>query len=187
MKIKALAVFCGSKYGNDPIFAEHAKQVGTILADNGISLIYGGGSKGLMGAIADTIVDRKGMVSGVIPQVLVDSEHQHQGITQLLVVEDMHARKKKLYELCDAALILAGGVGTLDELFEIITWNQLSIHDKKIFLLNSNGFYNHLISHLKKMEKEDFLYEPLSNYLNIIEQPEQLIPLVKELPVTTLK
>jgi len=115
-----------------------------------------------------------GKVIGVIPQVLVEWERQHTGISELFIVDDMHIRKKKMYELCDAAIILPGGFGTLDELFEMVTWNQLSIHDKIIFILNSDGFYNHLISHIDKMQEENFLYEAARKRIIILDAPAEL-------------
>ncbi|MGZ3897894.1 MAG: LOG family protein [Flavisolibacter sp.] len=173
-KINKAAIFCGSKMGNRPLYEEAARELAGILAEKGIELIYGGGRNGIMGAVADTVMEAKGIVRGVIPQVLTRWEHQHDGITELLVVEDMHVRKRKLYELCDAAIILPGGFGTLDELFEILTWNQLSIHDKKIFLLNTGGFYDHLLAHLRHMAEEGFLYGKLETVLTVLEQPQEL-------------
>ena len=174
MKIQSVAVFCGSKNGSNPLYAQHAAVVGRILAEQNIALIYGGGSKGLMGSLADAMLAANGRVIGIIPTLLVEWEHQHLGITELTVVEDMHIRKKKMYELCDAAIILPGGFGTLDELFEMVTWNQLSIHDKKIFILNSGGFYDALLRHIDKLRTEGFLYEAPSNAFTILEDPTTL-------------
>ena len=174
MQIKSLAVFCGSKTGNDPRYVRDARMIGKIIAEANVKLIYGGGGKGIMGAVADAVMQHGGKVAGVIPQGLVDKEHQHKNITELTVVDDMHERKKMLYELCDAAIILPGGFGTLDELFEILTWNQLSIHDKSIFILNTNGFYDHLISHIKVSDTQGFLYDPPQEII-ILEEPLQLI------------
>ena len=171
-KINKLAIFCGSKMGNNDLYIQHAKELAGILAENKIELIYGGGRNGLMGAVADTVMENGGIVRGVIPQVLLGWEHQHEGISELLVVDDMHIRKRKLYDLCDAAVILPGGFGTLDELFEILTWNQLAIHDKKIFILNSGGFYDHLIAHMQHLETEGFLYGKLSEVLTILHHPQ---------------
>lgn len=174
MMIQSLAVFCGSKKGNNPLFTQHAKELGTLLVQNKITLIYGGGSKGIMGVLADAMMEQNGTVIGVIPRILVEWEHQHEGITDLVVVEDMHSRKKRMYDLCDAALILPGGFGTLDELFEMVTWNQLAIHNKKIFLLNSENYFEHLIRHLYRMEEEGFLYEKVENRVVILKTPAEL-------------
>ena len=158
MPIRSIAVFCGSKTGKNPLFEAHTKELGHLLANKDITLIYGGGNKGLMAAIANSVLEKNGKVIGIIPKMLSDLEHKHDGLTELLVVETMHIRKQMLYEKCDAAIILPGGYGTLDEVFEMLTWNQLSIHDKKIFFMNSGGFYDHLIAHIQMMDKENFLY-----------------------------
>jgi uncharacterized protein (TIGR00730 family) len=175
MQINSIAVFCGSKNGNNPIYAEHAAELGKILAKKNITLIYGGGNSGVMGAIANAMMDSGGKVIGIIPQKLVEWEHQHENITELSIVEDMHVRKKKMYELCDAAIILPGGVGTLDEFFEIVTWNMLSIHDKKIYIVNSANYFDHMLKHLEYMEKEGFLYESVTSQVTIIKTPGELV------------
>ena len=174
MAIKSLAVFCGSKPGNNPMYLQHAKELGHILAQKNIMVVYGGANKGIMGALANAVLEKQGKIIGVMPKVLVDWEHQHSGLTELHEVADMHVRKAMLYEKCDAAIILAGGYGTMDELFEMLTWNQLSIHDKKIFILNTSGFYDHLIMHLKKMEEEKFLYDNILERITIISSPQEL-------------
>jgi hypothetical protein len=173
--IHSLAVFCGSKNGNTPLYIQHAVQLGKILAENNVTLVYGGGSVGIMGTIADTVMNHGGKAIGVIPQVLVDWERQHNSLSELLVVDDMHSRKKTMYELCDAAIILPGGFGTLDELFEMVTWNQLSIHDKQIYILNSGGYYKHLLAHIQQMQQENFLYEAAQQRLTVINEPAELI------------
>ncbi len=175
MSIKSIAVFCGSKPGSNPLFTRHAKQLGYLLAEKNITLIYGGGNKGIMGEIANAVLEKNGKVIGIIPKLLTEWEHQHHGISELHEVADMHTRKRMLYEKCDAAIILPGGYGTMDELFEILTWNQLNIHDKKIIIMNSGGFYDHLILHLKAMESENFLYHKIVDKLTIVKRPEELI------------
>ena len=172
--IKKLAIFCGSKSGSNILYAKHAEELAFLLAKYNIELIYGGGKTGLMGIVADTVMANGGIVRGVIPQVLVDWEHQHDKISELFVVEDMHIRKRKMYELCDGAIILPGGFGTLDELFEILTWNQLSIHDKKIFLLNTEGFYNKLLEHLQFLESEGFLWGNLKDKIVLLTSPSEI-------------
>ena len=157
-----------------------AAELGKILAEQKVTIIYGGGKKGLMGSIADNALQFGGIVKGVIPQVLADWEQQHDTITELMIVEDMHQRKRKLYELCDAALILPGGFGTLDEMFEIITWNQLSIHDKRIFVLNSGGFYDYLLAHLQQLKEEGFLYSELEECITIINEPGDIVKHLKD-------
>lgn len=175
MQFKSVAVFCGSRLGNDPLYEQHARELGKLLGEKGITLVYGGGNVGLMGVIADAAIAAGGQVIGVIPDVLVQWERQHTGITQLHVVADMHVRKKMMYDLCDAAIVLPGGNGTMDELFEMLTWNALNIHDKKIILLNSAGYYNHLIGHINHTQLQGFLYEDWRRHFAVYATPLELI------------
>lgn len=174
MKIEAVAVFCGSKTGKNPVFDQHAAELGKYISMLNMKLVYGGGKKGLMGTVADAVLAQGGKVMGVIPKILIEWEHQHEGLTELAIVPDMHTRKRMMYEMCDAAVVLPGGFGTLDELFEMVTWNQLKIHDKKIYILNSAGYYNHLINHLKLMQKEGFLYETVAERIIVCETPVEI-------------
>ena len=175
MNDRSFAVFCGSKSGLDSQLAAHAKQLGELMAQNSIQLIYGGGNTGLMGVVANAVMDNGGKVIGVIPEILLEWEAGHQGITELIVVKDMHVRKKMMYERCDVAIVLPGGNGTLDEMFEMLTWNTLNIHDKKIVLLNTNGFYNHLIAHIKNMFDQGFLYANWEERLIVCDDPTEVI------------
>lgn len=174
MSIQSLAVFCGSRTGNNPVFARHAQELGMLLAQKSIRLIYGGGSAGLMGLIADEVMRGGGKVTGIIPKLLVEWEVEHRGITELIVCDDMHERKQKIYSRADAAVVMPGGFGTLDELFEIVTWNQLTIHDKSIFILNSDGFYDALLAHIEKMKAEGFLYEEAIKRIFYLKEPSDL-------------
>lgn len=158
MQVQNVAVFCGSRSGNNPQYEADAKQLGKALAETGRNIVYGGGNKGIMGAVANAALQNGGTVKGVIPRILLEWEVQHTSLTELIVTEDIHQRKKMMYDLCDAAVILPGGYGTLDELFEMLTWNQLNIHSKKILMLNTAGFFQHLYAHLEKMEADEFLY-----------------------------
>lgn len=173
MAIQSLAVFCGSKNGTNPVFSAHAAELGKLMAKNNIRLVYGGGSAGLMGIIADSVMQEGGSVTGIIPKLLLEWEVQHRGITELIISDDMHERKRRIYSISDAALILPGGFGTLDELFEIVTWNQLTIHDKQIYILNSGGFYDHLIRHIETMKAEGFLYEEAIKRIHVISTPAE--------------
>ena len=175
MSIQSIAVFCGSQNGKSSIYTKHAAQLGKLLAENNVTVIFGGGSKGLMGTVADHCMENGGKVVGIIPKVLVEWERQHKHITELIVTDNMHIRKRTIYSMCDAAMILPGGFGTLDELFEILTWNQLSIHDKKIFILNSDGFYDHLIKHIHHIGEEQFLYEKEEKRFHVLNEPSELI------------
>jgi uncharacterized protein (TIGR00730 family) len=179
MSIQTVAVFCGSKDGRDSQFLKEAIAFGSLLGAAGMNLVYGGGNKGLMGAVANGAMDAGVKVIGVIPELLIAWEHQHEGITELHVVADMHVRKKMMYDLCDAALILPGGNGTLDELFEMLTWNTLKIHDKKIILLNCNGFYDHLVAHMHKMQAQGFLYENVDHRLLVVKTAEEAMKLLQ--------
>lgn len=172
---KRIAVFCGSKTGNNPLFIQEAAELGKLIADNQMSLVYGGGKVGLMGAVADGVLNNNGKVIGVIPEVLLKWEQQHLGLTELKVVRDMHTRKRMMYELCDAAITLPGGHGTLDEMFELITWNTLDIHDKKIILLNTAGFFDHLIFHIKNMQQQGFLYEDWQKRISVCDSAASVI------------
>ncbi len=175
MSITSVAVFCGSKSGNNPLFEKEARELGYLLAAKKITLIYGGGNKGIMGALANAVLKKHGKVTGIIPSILKDREHHHEGITELIIVDNMHTRKKMLYEKCDAAIILPGGYGTMDEFFEMVTWNQLSIHDKKIFILNTAGFYDHLLAQVIVMQNEAFLYDKIEDKLVVLSSPEDLL------------
>jgi uncharacterized protein (TIGR00730 family) len=175
MTTARLAVFCGSRSGTDPVYEQDAYTLGKLMAERGIGLVYGGGNKGLMGAVANAVMDHGGHVTGVIPQLLTEWEAQHEGITDLRVVPDMHARKKMMYECCDAAIILPGGNGTMDELFEMLTWNTLKIHSKKIALLNSGGYYDSLIAYMDTMYSKGFLYTEWRERLLVCDTPEVAI------------
>jgi len=175
MSYQSVAVFCGSKDGNNELYVLHAQQLGAALAKVNIALVYGGGNKGLMGATANAVLANNGKVIGIIPEVLVAWEHAHHELTELHVVNDMHSRKKMMYELSEAIIILPGGNGTMDELFEVLTWNQLQIHDKKIILLNSAGYYNHLLGHMNHMQLQGFLYENWRDNMVVCETPQDVI------------
>lgn len=177
MAIRSIAVFCGSKNGRDERFTAEAQRLGAWMASQQIKLIYGGGNVGLMGTVANAAMEQGGNVVGVIPQVLDAREVSHKTITELLIVGDMHTRKRKMYELCDAAIVLPGGYGTLDELFEMITWNNLSIHDKNIYILNINGFYDHLLAHIEIMLQNGFLYENPLHRITVVKSVAELISL----------
>ncbi|AYD48175.1 LOG family protein [Arachidicoccus soli] len=175
--ISSVAIFCGSQNGKNPIYLQHAKTLGTLLAQNNIHIVYGGGNAGIMGAIANSCLDNGGQVTGIIPRMLVEKEHAHTQLSQIHIVEDMHTRKQMMYSLCEAILILPGGNGTLDEMFETITWNVLNIHNKRIILLNTAGFYDALIKHMEIMRQEGFLYTP--NKVILCNSPEEIIERLK--------
>lgn len=152
----SLCVFCGSGSVSD-FYLNQGKKLGTELAKRKIRLIYGGASIGVMGAVADGCLEEGGEVVGVIPKHLVDWEIAHKNLTKLHIVDSMHSRKELMYNLSNAFVAIYGGMGTLDELCEIVTWRQLKCHEKPIFLFNDNGFYNYLIKHFVHIQKEGFL------------------------------
>jgi uncharacterized protein (TIGR00730 family) len=155
--VKRLCVFCGSSAGSDPAFAEATRALGTALAQAGIGLVYGGGRAGLMGMVADAALAAGGEVIGVIPQALVDKELAHRACTELHVVPSMHARKAMMADLADGFVALPGGIGTLEELFEVWTWAQLGDHAKPVALLNVARFYDTLLAFLDEIETKGFL------------------------------
>ncbi|WP_232697393.1 LOG family protein [Brevibacillus daliensis] len=157
--MKRLAVFCGSSSGACSSYTEGAILIGKELARREITLVYGGASVGIMGAVADTVLQEGGQVIGVMPQLLIDREISHQNVTEMFIVSSMHERKAKMAELADGFLALPGGPGTLEEFFEIFTWAQIGLHQKPFGLLNVNHYYDPLIALLQHMVKEQFLQE----------------------------
>ena len=151
--LRRVCVFCGSKHGVRPEYTEAARAMGTALAAGGIDLVYGGGSIGLMGVVADAVLDAGGEVIGVIPEHMSDREIAHYGLTDLRIVGSMHERKALMYELSDGFVALPGGLGTLEELFEITTWSQLGLHAKTTALLDVDGFYGPLVGFLDQLVK----------------------------------
>lgn len=152
-----LCIFCGAHAGTNPAYRRLAADVAQALVARGFGLVYGGGRVGLMGSLADAMLERGGEVIGVIPRGLASDEIAHSGIEELRVVETMHERKALMAELSDAFIALPGGYGTMDEFHEILTWRQLRIHDKPIGLLNSNGYYDHLLALYARMRDEGFI------------------------------
>ncbi len=157
--MKKICVYCGANPGNVPIFAEVAASVGKLLANEGIGLVYGGGAVGLMNTVALATLEAGGEVIGVIPEALMNLELARKDLTALHVTSDMHSRKAKMAELSDGFIALPGGFGTLDELFEMITWGQLGFHKKPIGLLNMNGFYDPLLTMVDHMMSAGFVRE----------------------------
>lgn len=155
--MKRVCVFCGSSEGRDPRYHEAAALVGRSLAERGLGLVYGGGGIGLMKVVADAVLDRGGSVIGVIPVGLAVREVAHRGVAEMRVVPSMHARKAMMAELADAFLVLPGGFGTFEELFESVTWAQLGIHRKPIGLLNVGGYFHHLVTFLDHAVAEGFV------------------------------
>lgn len=175
MTLRSICVFCGASPGANPVYAEAAAALGRELAQRGMTLVYGGGEVGLMGVVADAALAAGGEVIGVIPQSLQDSEIGHRGLTRLEVVEGMHARKARMAELADAFIALPGGLGTLEELFEVWTWGQLGYHGKPLGLLEVNGFYAKLIGFLDHLVDERFVRRQHRGMLQVRETPQDLL------------
>lgn len=159
VQLRGVAVYCGSNHGTEPDYAEVAERLGTLLAQRGIHLVYGGGKVGLMGVVADAVLAGGGSVTGVIPQHLWDKEVGHDGLTELLIVDSMHERKLAMADRADAFIALPGGVGTFEELFEAITWTQLGIQEKPVGLLDVAGFYRPLLDFLDQTVQRGFVRE----------------------------
>src|SRR5688500_10919379 len=155
--MRRLAVYCGSSPGADPAFADAARALGVEMARRGIGLVYGGGRLGMMGIVADSVLDSGGEAYGVIPQALIDLEVAHTGLTELHIVDTMHERKALMTDLTDAFVAIPGGVGTLDELFEAWSWNALGYHAKPFALLNVNGFWDGMIGFLDHVTTSGFM------------------------------
>ncbi len=164
-KAFSLCVYCGSRPGHTAAFAEVARQVGEWIGQQGGQLVYGGGHNGLMGVVADATLAAGGRVIGVIPKALVEKEWAHRGCTELHVVNTMHERKRIMAEHADAFLALPGGIGTLEEFFEVWTWRQLGYHDKPIGLLNQNGYYDHLLAFLASSVNDGFMSDSLTSLI----------------------
>jgi len=173
-KINSISIFCASSEGTDKKIAKDAYEVGVFLAENNIELIFGGSKLGLMGVVAQGVLDHKGKVTGVIPEFLKTVEVAHTELTNLITTEDMHGRKLKMHDLSDGFIALPGGFGTLEEFFEILTWAQLGLHKKPIGILNSNGYYDDLIEMMHKMVRKGLLKEDNLNLVLIDESMDGL-------------
>ncbi|MDH4454496.1 MAG: TIGR00730 family Rossman fold protein [Verrucomicrobiota bacterium] len=174
-KLRRICVYCGSNAGNDPAHRAAAHDLGAFLAHSGIGLVYGGGNVGLMGAVADGALSQNGEVIGVIPKSLMEKELGHGGVTELHVVTSMHERKQMMVDLSDGFIALPGGFGTLDELFETLTWLQLSFHDKPVGLLNVGGFFDGLIEFIDHMSRSGFLKPEHARCVLVENDPNQLL------------
>lgn len=177
-KIKRIAVFCGASSGTDPAMAIAAARLAELIAASGIGIVYGGGHVGLMGVVADAGLEAGGEVIGVIPGFMIEKELAHERLTELITVRDMHERKIRMHELSDAVVALPGGFGTMDELFEMLTWRQLGIHEKPIGLLNLKGFYDSLLAQAARMERDGFLHG--RTRIIALTEPEELVNAILE-------
>lgn len=173
--IKKVCVYCSSSSKIDKQYIEAGKDLGRILAKHNLELVYGGGSVGLMGVLADTVLENGGKVIGVIPEFMCEVEWQHKGITELILTKNMHERKEKMAQMTDAIVALPGGCGTLEELLEIITWKQLGIHSLPIVIVNTNNYYKHLIAQLQQSADEMFMRPEHLKMWQVVNSPKELI------------
>jgi uncharacterized protein (TIGR00730 family) len=176
--IRNICVYCGSSPGRNPAHVEAARRLGRLMAEAGIGLVYGGGGLGLMGEIATSVLARGGRVTGIIPEFLSEKEHMLREVTELIVVSDMHERKKLMFDRSDAFVAMPGGIGTLEELVEQLTWAQLGRHAKPIVLLNGEGFWKPFLGLLGHMKDEGFIRPEMGVRVLTADQPEQVIPTI---------
>lgn len=181
-ELRSVCVFCGSRFGENPEYKEAAHNLGVALAEAGLQLVYGGSNVGLMGTVADAAMQAGGSVIGVIPKFLLEREVGHRDLTELHIVESMHERKAKMASLADSFAILPGGIGTLEEMFEVWTWNQLHLHGKPLALLNTAGYYDRLISFMDHMVSEDFLKQEPRDAMIVADTPEVLVSNLRNAP-----
>ncbi len=170
-----ICVFCGASNGNDPVYRSYAEKTGRFFSEQRITLVYGGGRVGLMGAVADGVLSGGGTAIGVMPRALVEREIAHPGLSELIVVESMHERKAKMAEMASAFIALPGGLGTLEEFFEQWTWAQLGIHHKPCALLNTKGYYTPIVTLLGKMVAEGFVKQVYADMLILEETIEPIV------------
>ncbi|MEM8897028.1 MAG: TIGR00730 family Rossman fold protein [Bacteroidota bacterium] len=175
MSFSSLCIFCGSNPGKKSVYADGARALGSLMAEQKIKLVYGGGKIGLMGIIADTLLEKGGEVIGVIPDFLMKKEVGHTGIQEMHVVKTMHERKYLMSEIADGFIAMPGGFGTLDELAEILTWAQLGLHQKPIGILNIDGYFDGLLSFVDTMVKEGYLVAQNSKMILVDDDPKKLL------------
>ncbi|GAA5785852.1 putative cytokinin riboside 5'-monophosphate phosphoribohydrolase [Chitiniphilus shinanonensis] len=181
--MQKVVVFCGARHGADPIFTQAAQALGTALAASGRTLVYGGGHVGLMGVLADAVLDAGGQAIGVIPHFMVERELAHGGLTELVVVDSMHTRKARMAELGDAFVAMPGGFGTLDELFEILTWAQIGLHGKPVGLLNTGGYFDSLLDFMRNAASQGFVNPAEVERLVLASEPDTLLQALAAIPV----
>lgn len=173
--IQAVAVFCGSRNGNDPAFAEAARVLGKGLAEAGLTVVYGGGRAGIMGILADAAIAAGGRVEGVIPEFLLKWEVAHTGLGVLEVTDGMHSRKRRMFELADAFVALPGGIGTLDETMEILSWRQLKLHDKPILICDIGGCWAPLVAAIEATIQHGFASAEVRDFIEVLGSPEAVL------------
>jgi len=181
-QIRSLAVLCGSREGADPAYRTAAERLGALIAERGVRLIYGGGSIGLMGVIADAVLSRGGEVVGVIPDFLVRYEVGHARVSEMIVTDSMHERKRRMFEMADGIVTLPGGLGTLDETFEIVTWKQFRLHSKPIVILDTGGYWTPLEALVQATIDGGFAHGAIAGLYTVVRSPEDVFPALAAAP-----
>nr|WP_185961302.1 TIGR00730 family Rossman fold protein [Telmatospirillum sp. J64-1] len=174
-RLRSLCVFCGASTGSDPAHLQAARRLGSAMAARNIRLVYGGGHVGLMGTVADAVLDGGGEVVGIIPEHLVRAEAAYREITELLVVDSMHTRKRAMFDRSDAFCVLPGGLGTMDETFEILTWKQLRLHDKPVILVNQNGYFDPLLGLIDSIIAQGFAHSDVARLYEVVADAEDVL------------
>jgi uncharacterized protein (TIGR00730 family) len=185
--IARLCLYCGSSRGRSPVYAAAATRLGTLIAEAGVTLVYGGGHVGLMGLAADAALAAKGRVIGVIPELLRDREVGHTGISERIIVASMHARKQRMFELADGFVVLPGGLGTLDETIEIITWKQLGLHDKPIVIVDIDGYWSPLLGLVEHTIASGFTPAASRDFFRVVSSPDAVLAALASLPEPAAK
>ncbi|HEX9701568.1 MAG TPA: TIGR00730 family Rossman fold protein [Rhodospirillales bacterium] len=180
--ITSLCVFCGSKNGTDPAHAAAARRLGQLMAEQAVRLVFGGGRIGLMGVLADAVIQGGGKVTGVIPEFLMDLEVEHRGVDEIVVTSSMHARKTRMFELADGFVVLAGGLGTLDETLEVITWKQLQIHAKPVVIVDTGGYWSALVDLIRRAIDGGFAHPKVMDLFTVVTAPDDVFPALAAQP-----
>jgi hypothetical protein len=181
-EIRSVCVFCGSREGNDPAYRAVAVRLGTLIGGRGVRLIYGGGSIGLMGVLADAALAAGGEVVGVIPDFLMKYEISHSRLTDLVITGSMHDRKRRMFEMADGFVVLPGGLGTLDETFEIVTWKQLRLHDSPIVVLDAGGYWAPLSALISAVVAGGFAHEAIAELFTVVGSADDVFPALESAP-----
>ena len=185
-EINSLCVFCGAAVGDRPAYQEAALALGDMMARRGVRLIFGAGHVGMMGIVADAALAAGGEAVGVIPQHLMDRELAHKNLTEIHVVESMHVRKQKMFDLADAIAVLPGGFGTLDETFEVVTWKQLGLHDKPVLLINTEDYWRPFVDLIAHITRSGFAHADHAELLTLVDTPDELFDVLENLPASRL-
>ena len=186
LQVKSIGVFCGASTGNDPAYAQAGRGLGIMMAERGIRLVFGGGHVGMMGLVADAVLGAGGEAVGVIPEHLVEREVRHDRLSELHVVDTMHLRKQKMFELSDAFAVLPGGIDTLDETFEVLTWRQLGLHGKPIVLLSAAGYWRPFQELVDEIVKAEFATAAVANLFSVVASPKELFELLDQTDLPSL-